>query len=247
MQPPWRTHASHQRLPCLSRWGIPPPRPPPWYGRARPCARAERERGGSGAAAERLPTGTCVAIAQPQHTRAHPRHTRHTPRANCPPAATHPPPILHAALRAVACYTPRESLLHSTPGAAALRAVARSTPRPPNCPSLSRGVPPLNRVVTRGGNAHERKAPAPSVTAWAKPARAGHPGIAQGRACGSTPRGRALRYARHSTTRSSTFRYVPQALPLRSAGHSTPSSSRSYVISSSVRTANTTFTTRNRR
>ena len=151
-------------LPLLSRWGIPPPRLPPWYGRARPCARAERERGGSGAAAERLPTGTAGHTAQPHHTRAHTRHTRHTPRANCPPAATHPPPILHAALRAVACYTPRESLLHSTPGAAALRAVAcytpresllhsapgaaalravaRSTPRPPNCPSLSRGVPP---------------------------------------------------------------------------------------------------------
>ena len=186
MQHPWRTHAapmenpclssevtmplirgylaSHQRLPCLSRWGIPPPRPPPWYGRARPCARAERERGGSGAAAERLPTGTAGDTAQPHHTRAHPRHTRHMPRANWPPAATHPPmltphrlpchstwnmagcsphstPGAHA-LRAVPCSTTRESPRHSTPGTHALRAVPHSTTRPPNCPSLSRGVPP---------------------------------------------------------------------------------------------------------
>ena len=173
-------------LPLLSRWGIPPPRLPPWYGRARPCARAERERGGSGAAAERLPTGTCVAIAQPHHPAPRPHSTPHVQRQKQPPAATHPPmltphrlpchstwnmagcsphstPGAHA-LRAVPCSTTRESPRHSTPGAHALRAVPRSTTResprhstpgthalravphsttrPPNCPSLSRGVPP---------------------------------------------------------------------------------------------------------
>ena len=144
-------HASHQRLPCLSRWGIPPPRPPPWYGRARPCARAERERGGSGAAAERRPTGTSVAIAQPQHPAPRPHSTQHVQRQKQPPAATHPPMLTphrlpcHStwnmagcsphvtecahALRAVPCSTTRESPRHSTPGAHALRAVPRSTTR----------------------------------------------------------------------------------------------------------------------
>ena len=104
-------------LPRLSRWGIPPPRPPPWYGRARPCARAERERGGSGAAAERRPTGTCVAIAQPQHPAPHPRvmysHVVRTRAAPCRSSARHP---AHAAAKtATSSHSPPDA--HPSPPA----------------------------------------------------------------------------------------------------------------------------------
>ena len=43
------------------------------------------------------------------------QHTWDTHRANWPPAATHPPPILHAPLRVCACYAALHALMHSMP------------------------------------------------------------------------------------------------------------------------------------
>ena len=119
-------------LPLLSRWGIPPPRLPPWYGRARPCARAERERGGSGAAAERLPTGTCVAIAQPHHPAPRPHSTPHVQRQKQPSAAATPRCSPLTSLPCCSTWNMAGCSPHSTPGAHARSAVPCVTER--ECP-----------------------------------------------------------------------------------------------------------------
>ena len=107
---------------------------------------------------------TALSFARAQHPAAHQRDTPHVQRQKQPSAAAtprcspltslpccstwnmagcspHSTPGAHA-LRAVPRSTTRESPRHSTPGTHALRAMPRSTTRPPNCPSLSRGVPP---------------------------------------------------------------------------------------------------------
>ena len=119
-------------LPRLSRWGIPPPRPPPWYGRARPCARAERERGGSGAAAERRTTGTSVAIAQPQHPAVHQRGTPHVQRQKQPSAAATPQFSPLTSLPCCSTWHMAGCSPHSTPCAHARSAVPCVTER--ECP-----------------------------------------------------------------------------------------------------------------
>ena len=143
---------------------------------------------------------------------------------------------MHAPLHYRRPCTPCHSPLHYAREPAALHSRHPCTPchsplhyAPPKCPSLGRGVPPKNHASRRGGNAHERKAPPPSAVAWAKPARAGHPGIAQGRACESTPRegrsvtqGTALRAWAPSVTFRGHSRSVTRAEALRAWAPSVP-------------------------
>ena len=128
MQPPWRTHASHQRLPCLSSEvtlplsvGHPaPPSTPLVRPRTAVCsrgARARRERSGSGAEADGYKRGHRAAAAPCPSSAQHPaRAAAKTATSSHTPPNAHPsPPAVPFHVEHGGVLPPRNGMCPCTP------------------------------------------------------------------------------------------------------------------------------------